>query len=101
MSAISILILIEKWWFSAVGAALRRDCGEAVAWDRDYNELQSPVSRSVHWVEMDNKYRTPTGFHKSHIQNALRLIHCGTPLGFKHLGDRRPSVRYATLGFGV
>ena len=41
MSAISILILIEKWWFSAVGAALRRDCGEAVAWDRDYNELQS------------------------------------------------------------
>ena len=34
MSAISILILIEKWWFSALGVALRRDCGEAVAWDR-------------------------------------------------------------------
>jgi len=41
MSAISILILIEKWWFSTVGATLRRDCGDAVSWDRDYKELES------------------------------------------------------------
>ena len=26
---------------------------------------------------------------------------CGTPLGFGHMGDRQPSVRYATLGSGV
>ena len=29
------------------------------------------------------------------------LIHCGTPLGFDGVDDRQPSVRYATLGFGV
>ena len=47
MSAISILILIEKWWFSAVGAALRRDCGEAVSWDRDYKELESTLKEAT------------------------------------------------------
>ena len=26
---------------------------------------------------------------------------CGTPLGFNLMGDRQPSVRYPTLGFGV
>ena len=26
---------------------------------------------------------------------------CGTPLGFNHMLDRLPSVRCATLGFGV
>ncbi len=34
-------------------------------------------------------------------QNALGLIHCGTPLGFVIFYPFQPSVRYATLGFGV
>ena len=33
-------------------------------------------------------------------QGKLDMI-CGTPLGFNHIGDRYPSVRYATLGSGV
>ena len=37
----------------------------------------------------------------NHFQNALGLIHCGTPLGFVIFCPFQPSVRYATLGFGV
>ena len=37
----------------------------------------------------------------NHFQNALGLIPCGTPLGFVICCPFRPSVRYATLGFGV
>ena len=33
-------------------------------------------------------------------QGILEII-CGIPVGFNHRGDRRPSVRFATLGFGV
>ena len=49
--------------------------------------LQSPASRSAHWVGMDNKFRTPTGFHNESIPGILDII-CGTPLGFNHRGDR-------------
>ena len=30
-----------------VGAALRRDCGEAVSWDRDYKELESTLKEAT------------------------------------------------------
>ncbi len=37
----------------------------------------------------------------NHFQNASGLIHCGTPLGFVIFCPFLPSVRNATLGFGV
>ena len=37
----------------------------------------------------------------NNFQYALGLIHCGTPLGFDICCPIQPSVRCATLGFGV
>ena len=37
----------------------------------------------------------------NNIQYGLGLIHCGTPLGFEIFYPIQPSVRCATLGFGV
>ena len=62
--------------------------------------LQSPVSHSAHWVEMDKNNEPQRGSTKNQSQGILEII-CGTPLGFNHRGNRRPSVRFATLGFGV
>ncbi len=45
--------------------------------------LQSPVSHCAHWVEMGKKNEPQRG-STNNFQNALGLIHCGTPLGFNH-----------------
>ena len=52
--------------------------------------LQSPVSHSAHWVEMD-KNNEPQRGSTNYFQNALGLIHCGTPLGFNHRAVGTPA----------
>ena len=58
--------------------------------------LQSPVSRSAHWVEMDKNNEPQRGSTMNQSQGILEII-CGTPLVFNHRGNRYPSVRYHAL----
>ena len=52
--------------------------------------LQSPVSRSAHWVEMDKNNEPQRGSTMNQAQGILEII-CGTPLGFNHRGICTPA----------
>ena len=61
-------------------------------------KLRSPASRSSRWGNRSPLLLNPSGVSTNHIQYALGLIRCGTPLGFEICCPFQPSVRCATLG---
>ena len=66
--------------------------------------MDGPCPSPLHWgVERWPQWRlVKRVYHEiSNLGQGILDMICGTPLGFNHMADRYPSVRYATLGSGV